>query len=270
MVKHKKPTNEELEESIKKSVEEVEKEPEVSIEPVDEVKEVKEDEETPKEEVVEEVEEVVEEKVKEEPAPEVDYKKKFTESTRESQVLYSRNKKISEAVDQAAQMERPTKEEMEKDFADWDVMSDTEKRLAEDNVVNSKRFQAIHKATQEGKDILAWNEKVDKYVDNPKVLQDYPEMEGKQEDFKIFASKPTRRGVDFDDLISAFLFDMSKVIKPKNKGKMFETGSGGPNERVKPKGDKISLAEARTLMKNDYKKYKEYLVAGKIDTTTLE
>jgi hypothetical protein len=51
---------------------------------------------------------------------------------------------------------------------------------------------------------------------------------------------------------------------------MFETGSGGPNERVKPKGDKISLAEARTLMKNDYKKYKEYLVAGKIDTTTLE
>jgi hypothetical protein len=63
---------------------------------------------------------------------------------------------------------------------------------------------------------------------------------------------------------------MSKVIKPKNKGKMFETGSGGPNERVKPKGDKISLAEARTLMKNDYKKYKEFLISGKIDTTTLE
>ena len=265
MAKHVKPTSKELEEGIKESVKKVEEVVESVPEVVEEVKE-----ETPPETPVEEapVEEPKEE-VKEEP-PVVDYKKKFTESTRESQVLFSRNKKISEAVDQASQMERPTKEEMEKDFADWDVMSDTEKRLAEDNVVNSRRFDAIHKATQEGKDILAWNEKVDKYIDDPKVLQTNPDLEGKQDDFKIFASKPTRRGVDFEDLVSAFLYDMSTVIKPKSKGKMFETGSGGPNERVKPKGDKISLSEARVLMKNDYKKYKELLVTGKIDTSTLE
>ena len=286
MVKHKKPTNEELEEGIKKSVEVVENTKDESK--VDENVELQEEVEAPidlpiEKPVKEEVDEIEKKKKEEEvveeeepkstsepePSKSVDYKKKFTESTRESQVLFSRNKKLSEAVDQASQMEEPTDEEMTKEFTDWDVMSDTEKRLAKDNIVNNRRFQSIHKATQEGKDILAWNEKVDKYIDDPKVLQDNPDLEGKQDDFKIFASKPTRRGVDFEDLVSAFLFDMSKAIKPK-KGKMFETGSGGPNERAKPKGDKISLAEARTLMKNDYKKYKEFLTQGKIDLSTLE
>jgi len=284
-MKHKKPTNEELEENIKKSVEKVDEVVEQVDEPVEtpidlpiekpvkeEIEEIKEKEE--KEEVEEpSKEEVIEEKVEEkpkEPEAQVDYKKKFVESSRESQVLYSRQKKLSEAVDQASQVDEPTDEEMVKDFPDWDVMSDTEKRLAKDSIVNKKRFEAIHKASQEGKDILDWNEKVDKFVDDPKTLIDNPELEGKVEDFKIFASKPTRRGVDFADLLSAFFYDMSKAIKPKSKGKMFETGSGGPNEKIKPKGDKISLSEARTLMKNDYKKYKEYLTKGKIDMSTLE
>ena len=55
--------------------------------------------------------------------------------------------------------------------------------------------------------------------------------------------------------------------KPKKKGKMFEVGSGGPNSKMKPKGDKIFLEEAALLMRTDYKKYKELLLAGKIDDT---
>lgn len=278
MAKHKKPTNEELEENIKKTIDEAEKVDEAPEEtPVETPKDVpKEDEvidlpiEKPvKEEVVEEEPKEEVKEVKEEPRVETDYKKKFVESSRESQVLHSRNKKLTEAVDQASQIEEPTDEEMTKDFTDWDVMSDTEKRLAKDNIINKRRFETIHKATQEGKDILAWNEKVDKYIDDPKVLISHPELEGKVDDFKIFATKPTRRGVDFEDLTAAFLYDMSKVVKT-NKGKMFETGTGGPNERPRPKGDKISLSEARVLMKSDYKKYKEFLIAGKIDMSTLE
>jgi hypothetical protein len=278
MVKHKKPTNEELEESIKKSTEEAEKLVKVPNETVEDTpidlpieKPVKEEVEAI-EEKKKVVEEPIKEEVKEEPKEEplVDYKKKFTESSREAQVLHSRQKKLTEAVDQASQIEEPSDEEMVKDFSDWDVMSETEKRLAKDNVINKRRFEAIHKASQEGKDIIDWNVKVDKYVDDPKTLIDNPELEGKVDDFKIFASKPTRRGLDFADLTSAFLYDMSKSTKPKSKGRMFETGSGGPNEKIKPKGDKISLAEARTLMKNNYKKYKEYLTSGKIDMSTLE
>jgi hypothetical protein len=58
---------------------------------------------------------------------------------------------------------------------------------------------------------------------------------------------------------------MTKSTKPKNKGKMFEVGSGGPNSKVKPLSDKISIDEAAKLMRTDYKKYKQLLLAGKIE-----
>lgn len=268
MAKHKKPTNEELEENIKKSVEQVEAEAPEEDTPVegpdDSVDKDKIQEESPVEETPPQEEEP-------EPTPEpiIDYKKKYTESKREALVIQSRNKKLSEAVDQASQIDNPTEEEMTVEFPDWDVMNETERRLATDNVINKRRFEAIHKASQEGKDITDWNDKVDKYIDDPKTLIANPSLEGKTDDFKIFASKPTRRGIDFTDLVSAFLYEMEKVTKP-SKGKMFETGSGGPNTSPKPKSDKITLSEARVLMKTDYKKYKEYLTEGKIDLSSLE
>ena len=47
---------------------------------------------------------------------------------------------------------------------------------------------------------------------------------------------------------------------------MFEQGTGGPTDKPKLKGDKITLEEAMQLKKVDYKKYKEMLVAGKIES----
>ena len=93
---------------------------------------------------------------------------------------------------------------------------------------------------------------------------DHPELEGKVEDFKLFASKPTRRGVDFEDLIPAFLYNESKNKVAPKKGQMFEQGTGG-NSKPKPKGDKISTEEGRLLMNTDYNKFKELLKAGKSD-----
>jgi len=47
---------------------------------------------------------------------------------------------------------------------------------------------------------------------------------------------------------------------------MFPDGSGGPNDKGKPKGDKITVAESEVLRQTNYNKYKELLQAGKIST----
>lgn len=264
---HTKPTKEELQENIDKAAKELEvlkDKPELEPEP-----EPKPSEPAPEPETQPELEDKPETKKEPEPQPEVDYKKKFVESTREAQVLHAKNKKINEVIETATNLPDPTEEELKKEFSDWDVMTDTEKRLAKDNLKSTRRFAMLEEVTRESKDIESWNTKVDAFIDDPKTLVDNPELEGKLEDFKLFASKPTRRGVDFSDLVNAFNGEEAKKTKPKNKGAMFETGTGGPNGKDKPKSDKISIEQARILRQTDYKKYLDYLRAGKIDSSDL-
>lgn len=196
--------------------------------------------------------------------PVVDYKQKFTESSRESQIRESALKKTNEAIEKAAEITDIAEEELTKEFPDWDVMSDTEKRLAKDSVIQRKRFELIHQASQEGKDIRAWNEKVDTFIDDPKTLTTNTDLEGRQDEFKVFATKPSRRGADFETLVSAFLFEVDKT-KIKHTGQMMPTGTGGPNDVLKPKSDKISAEESATIRETDYAKYRQLLKDGKIE-----
>jgi hypothetical protein len=257
MAKHTKPTPEELEESTEKALQEAE-----------ELKEKNEPEEEPEHEPeVEEKEEPEEDKETipedDKDLEEVDYKKKFTESSREAQILHAKNKKINEAVEKAKGLPDPTVEELTKEYPDWELLTDTEKRLAKDSVISTRRFAILEEVTAESKDIEAWNTKVDTFISDPKSLIKHPELDGKEEEFKIFASKPSRRSVDFEDLIPAFLYTAKQ---PAKKGAMFETGSGGPNDKSKPKSDKLSIDQARKLRERDYNKWKEYLSAGKIES----
>ena len=266
MAKHVKPTKEELDKGIKDSLEELDApEPPITPEP----------DPSPHPEPTTTPAPAPELKPEDEPEPdedqlrEAELKKKLTSSAREAQVLHARTKKMDEAVDEAGGIPDPTDEDMKGEYPDWDLMDDVTKKLAKDSRVNKRRFELIHTAAKEGKDIEAWNTKVDEFAIDPKTLNDFPALEGKEEDFKVFAVKPTRRGLDFPDLVSAFLYDVSKSPPTPNRGSMLEKGSGGPNDRIRPRSDKISLAEARVLMKTDYKKYKEYLISGKIDTSTI-
>jgi hypothetical protein len=212
---HHKPSKAEIQAEIDKTIEVVEETPqEETTEEVIEVIEETPVEETPQEETVEE--ETVEE------APqEPDYKKKFVESTREAQVLHAKNKQLVTAVDEASLIE-VTEEDLAKEYADWDLMTDTEKRLAKESLLSTRRFNIIHAESNKFKDVEVWNEKVNVFADDPKTLVDHPKLEGKLDEFKLFASKPTRRGVDFEDLIPAFLYNETTKKPAPNKGQMFE------------------------------------------------
>jgi len=276
MPNHQKPTAEELEESIRKNQEEIDKQEQETTDD-DSTDDPKEEEN--EEEVVEEAEDSEdkeEEEDKEKPAEEksaekpqetqeeIDYKKKFVASTREAQVLNAKDKKWNETIDKAAKLPEPTDEELQQEYPEWAEMSATERKLAKDNLINKKRFAMLDAVAQESRNIEAWNQKVDTFIEDPKTLVDNPELEGKQEDFKIFATKATRRGVDFNDLVLAFFGEAAKNAKPKQKGQMFERGTGGPNDAPKPKSDKLSVEEADRLMRTDYKKWRQLLSEGKL------
>lgn len=260
MPNHQKPTQEELDAAAAKALEEaesMEKKPEPSEEAPEPTPSKEVEEPTPSEEI-------------QEPTPskeikeDVDYKKKFTESSREALVLRAKEQKMNEALEIAKNLPEPTEEEMVKEFPEWDVMSDAEKKMAKRQVKSDRRFAALEEVTKESKDIVGWNNKVDQFVEDPKNLITYPQLEGKIEEFKQYATKPTHRAIPFEVLVSAFLGDASRQIKPKNKGSQLEQGNGGPKDKGKV-NDKVSFEQSETIRKTDYKRWTELLRAGKID-----
>jgi hypothetical protein len=200
------------------------------------------------------------------PKGDKDLKKKLSDSSREALILHTKNKKINEAIETASNLPEPTEEELRTRYPNWDDMDETTQSLARDAFISSRRFAVIAEATKEFKNLDQWVSHVDEFVDDPQTLIRYPALEGKVEDFREFASKPSRKGADFSDLIAAFMWDTHQNKPKPNRGKQIEPGSGGPpGAPIAPKDGKISLDEAAMLMKTDYKKYKQYLNAGKID-----
>ena len=258
------PTKKQLEEQALQAAEEAEKMmgEEKPSEPIGEQEEPK----------PSEPEGEVEEPTPSKAPPEVDYKKKAIEQGRENIILNAKNEKnekLNSAVDEASKITDIPEEVIKTEYPEWDDMTETEKRLARKQYINDRRFEVIHKASLEGKNIEDWTKKVESFIGDPNTLVNIPDLEGKEDDFKLFASKQSRRGVDFDTLVSAFLFDESKTMKQPSKGQMFEKGSGGPNDKMKPKSDKISIDQARILRNTNYEKYKELVKAGKIETIDL-
>lgn len=266
MANHTKPSPEELEANIKKSLEDLD-----NLETKPNVEES----ETEKEEVVAETdggdnpepteteEEVTEEKEEEEKEENgEDYKERFKESTREAQILHNKNEKLSKAVIESSKVSEPTQEEIIAEYPDWDVMSETEQKLAKKALIADKRLRVLDEIAKDTQDASVWNAKVDQFVDDPKVLIANPDLEGKEEEFRIFASKKSRRGVDFEILVSSFLYDVSKTVK-KHKGAMFEKSNGGRSAPTKSDG-KLSVQQGRVLMQSNYNEYRRLLKAGKI------
>jgi hypothetical protein len=278
MTNHKKPSKEELEQSLKENIKDAEdlekapieeEEPEVPETPEEPKivipQEPEEEEETPEPEGEEEVE--VEEKapepVKEEPK-EPDLEKKLSASAKENQKIYAKNRVLNKAIVEADQMAEPTEEELMAEFPDWDVMSDTERKLAKKSVVSDRWTNKIKEASNQVAKIEKWTESVDTFADDPQTLIDNPELEGKAEAFKEFANREANNSVPFNILIGAFLHEQSKVVK--HEGKMFEVAGGGPIDKGKPNTGKLTLEEGRKLRESNYDEWKKLLKAGKIES----
>lgn len=278
MPKHVKPTQAELDENIKKSLEEADKlKPKVEsvIEPV-EIPDDIEPSEPPKssepepdlslpDPEPEPSEPAPEPTPSEPPKPSPDYKKKFSESSSEAQILFARNKAVNEAIIQAKNLPDPTEEELQAANPEWEVMSDFERKTAKANFINERRWKIVDESTKPFVDMEKWAEEVRTFVGTEANLKNNPGLAGKEDQFVEYATRVTKSGVPFEVLIPAFLHSEG-LKKTEHKGGMFPTGVGGPNDKIKPKSDKISVEQGRQLRQTDYNKWKEMLKAGKIES----
>jgi hypothetical protein len=264
MAKHVKPTQEELQDQVEKVTKEAEELVVNTTEEEPEAEEVASEPEVTEEEPAEAeqpAEELVEKQA--EPSKEI-YKRKFSASSRENQKIAAKNRVINQAIIEAEDIPEPTDEEMQSIYKnDWDVMSDIDRDLAKETIVSKKWRAKIKEASDQATKIEKWAESVETFTDDPNTLTNNPQLEGKIEEFKTFATEETNNSVPFKVLISAFLHENS-TQKKTNSGRMFERGSGGPNDKPEPKSDTITLEQARNLRETNYSKYKEYLISGKI------
>lgn len=260
-----KPTTEELkakEEEAIKAAEELEGRQQLPQDETEEVEDENPEVVVPPKEEREQEEELVEEEV--EPSKEL-YKKKFSASSRENQKINAKNRVINQGLIKADELPEPTEEDLVKEYPDWDLMSDVEKTLAKETVISRNWRKVISESKDQATKIEKWNESVETFVDDPKTLVDNPELEGKTEEFKTFAIEEANNSVPFNILVSAFLHEHSKNGK-SNKGKMFERGTGGSNDKPQLKKGTITLEEGRRLRETEYAKWKELLTQGKIES----
>jgi hypothetical protein len=193
--------------------------------------------------------------------PAIDYEKKFADSTRENQLLQARL--AEQARVQQELTKEPTDSELRTAFPSWELMSDTEKELARRTV----RAEHIGgNAAQLAQDIQAdrsWNTSVEL------VLASNTALQGKEQAFRQYASKPQYKNIPMEVLVDAFLqksgsAPAAPVTTPKPG---LETGNGGPRTPDKPK--QISAPELSALRKSDEKAYMAYVRTHDIDVDNL-
>lgn len=233
--------------------------------------------EVPQEEVKEEVKEVVQEEVPtepvqevkepvQEPAPEIDYKEKFSESSREAMSLHFKNEKLNSLLSNELDVPVPTDDELrvyaKDNGAEYDELDVFSKNILRRTMITERREAERVKAYEEIRKIDTWAKKVDDYIASEENIAKYPSLEGQEDEFKKFCMKDTQRGVDFNLLVASFLYENEKIPEQKKKGAMFLSRGNGRVEAPKPMG--ISASEAEVIRTTDPKEYRRLIKSGKI------
>jgi regulator of replication initiation timing len=194
-----------------------------------------------------------------------DLKEKLAGSTRESQTLYFKNKKISETIEQAANMADPTEEEIKiyalKQGANYDDLSEFERTLLRTTLRNERKFELIHQSQQDAKRVDEWANKVDSFIDDERNIATFPTLEDNKDAFRRFAMKETRRGMDFNDLLASFLYNNKSVVQ-KNKGSLLNSRGNGSLTPEKP--NQLDENDAARIRARSPKEYNRLVREGKI------
>lgn len=192
-----------------------------------------------------------------EPKPgEPDYKEKFTQSSREAQILAAKNKKLQEELDKINNQTPPTDAEMKEKFPEWETLN----TVTQD--VLRRQIQLEKKVTNQDR-IIAEQLAEQKFQAELRELYQNPEYKDLQgdKDFEEFVLKPKHRGLDIRTIADAYLLRNKKPAPAPERTQGLEPGSGGPRN-VPDVG--MTLEEADALRQKDPKKYRELLRTGQI------
>ena len=98
-------------------------------------------------------------------------------------------------------------------------------------------------------------------MDDSTFAESFAKIVGREEDFKRFANKPTRKGLPLEDLAKIFLYE-NPTTPVEHKRSLFNS-PGGPGKGQPPRKG-LTADEIRTLRINSPKKYNELVRQHKI------
>lgn len=189
------------------------------------------------------------------------WKNRYSESTREAQLLIEQNKLKEQQINQLTKPHDPTESELRAAYPEWEQMLPTEQRLARENFSLKQSHASIQQTTAELTAEVRWS----KDLKTLKKKTDFAALAGKEDDFEEYVFKPNHKGIPLETLARSFLFGVTTPAAAPAPAAppTAERSSGGPKPDGKPK--KLSIEDARTLRQTNYQEYKRQLDAGNID-----
>lgn len=197
----------------------------------------------------------------EETPEEPDYKTKFTESTREAQILAQKLKEKDELINNLTSKSLPTEDEIKQAYPEWENYSPEVQIILKNQHLQNKEILETRKMMLDMTEEKRWQEDLGKVLTDPA----FDKLKGKEEEFKKFVYKPTHKGVSLETLAKAFLFEV-KEPRQVNKAPTLEKGSAGL-KTMKPAA--MTAEEVAEIRTKDYPRYVELLRTGKIKASEL-
>lgn len=195
------------------------------------------------------------------PEAQVDYKKKFTESSREAQLLQGRLKEMERTIGELTAEDIPTDEEMKTVDPNWDFYSEMEQRMFKKNVALERKLNKTTGA------LTGFISDQKRRTELDEIISSKPELKGKEKEFEAFAARPNNKGVPMETLVSAFLYEVKDELPPEPDDPNKIQGqpvlnSGGAGKGIQSKTEQYTLEEAQNIRKTDPTKYNELIRKG--------
>lgn len=142
--------------------------------------------------------------------------RKFAASTREAQMLGMRDRIYQENIQKAKDLPLPSDQDMRTEYGDdWDSLDPVNQKIARESLHAKQKLALIESTNDRLTNEQTQINKVRSYTADPEVVKLFPVIEGNEDEFEKFALKPSRIGMDLEDVASLFNSYMSgKAPKP--------------------------------------------------------
>lgn len=186
--------------------------------------------------------------------PPVDWEAKAKASAQEALILTEKLRLQEEEKNKKVEI---TEEFLKEKYPDWEDLTLGEQRaikLAEE--VKQENQEIKNNANKFNND-REWLEKVEAYM-SEELADLFPKIVGREEEFKRFATRPTRKGLPMDVIAQSFLYEFPGETKKRS---LFHAGGG---EAPQPK-EGMSADDAAELMRTKPGEYVRLIRAKKLN-----
>jgi len=193
----------------------------------------------------------------------VDYKEKFSYSTRENQLLRGKISSLEKQLGVITNDETPTDAEMRQLYPEWDDMLGLEKDLLKKTIILERRLNKTSMLVQDMVNEKNFEEKLDNFLTKASLTNEFSGLKGREKEFKEFAHKPAYKNIDLDIIAKAFLYTAGGTVsEPKPAKSALEKGSGGSRESAAQSG--LTPEQIKEIREKDPKRYNLLIKQGKI------